>query len=496
FLRYVDTKPNKKELGICIFDGPYVMTDVIVPAKSATSTKEVVPEHNVPKTYKNTTPDKHSYFDAEAKAIHMILSGIGDDIYFIVDACTIAKEMWISIERLQQGESLNKQDVKTNLFWEFGKFTSRDGESIESYYLRNANPLALVAATQHYPDDHYQVPKPHKTHAPSTRSHATTRNKGKEIVKPIIHPSESASEEDNDPEHAQREADKEKTKNDRNTRQFVNKMTETVAGNMETIGNQDADEEPNEQELEAHYMYMEKIQEVLFADSGPTYDAEPLEKQHESINDTYVVETVDTNDIPNSSDMCDNEGKANQNAKEYEDERVVLANLIAYLKLDTDENKKIQKQLKKANTTLTHELNECKSALEESNGIRDRFRSALHDHDIELETYKKYKNFQLEKEEVEHDINEQTEMQCLYLAKYQECENLKIELSKSNTPQTDKHFANLEQHCIELELALQHQKEKNVFENSWFQQPLTSGQNNSLIVELNRKTLETDDLKA
>ncbi|GJU62820.1 hypothetical protein Tco_1244655 [Tanacetum coccineum] len=44
--------------------------------------------------------------------------------------------MWTAIERLQQGESLNVQDVKTNLFWEFGKFTSRDGESMESYYSR------------------------------------------------------------------------------------------------------------------------------------------------------------------------------------------------------------------------------------------------------------------------------------------------------------------------------------------------------------------------
>nr|GEZ80226.1 hypothetical protein [Tanacetum cinerariifolium] len=36
-----------------------------------------------------------------------------------------------------------------------------------------------------------------------------------------------------------------------------------------------------------------------------------------------------------------------------EDECVVLANLIANLKLDVDENKKIQKQLKKANASLT-----------------------------------------------------------------------------------------------------------------------------------------------
>ncbi|GKF53412.1 reverse transcriptase domain-containing protein [Tanacetum coccineum] len=61
---------------------------------------------------------------------------IGDEIYSTVDACNTAKEMWTAIERLQRGESLNVQDVKTNLFWEFGKFTSRDGESMESYYSR------------------------------------------------------------------------------------------------------------------------------------------------------------------------------------------------------------------------------------------------------------------------------------------------------------------------------------------------------------------------
>nr|GEY33649.1 hypothetical protein [Tanacetum cinerariifolium] len=44
--------------------------------------------------------------------------------------------MWEAIERIQQGESLNIQDVKTNLFWEFGKFTLHDRESMDSYYTR------------------------------------------------------------------------------------------------------------------------------------------------------------------------------------------------------------------------------------------------------------------------------------------------------------------------------------------------------------------------
>ncbi|GKA72017.1 hypothetical protein Tco_0778233 [Tanacetum coccineum] len=107
----------------------------------------------------------------------------------------------------------------------------------------------------------------------------------------------------------------------------------------------DTDEELDKQELEVHYMYMEKIQEVLYAiddNSGPTYDAESLEKVHidddynvfdtvrqhskqsESINNTYEVKIVDSNIIPNSTDMCDNEIKDEQNVEEPEDERTLL----------------------------------------------------------------------------------------------------------------------------------------------------------------------------
>ncbi|GKD25137.1 hypothetical protein Tco_1231351, partial [Tanacetum coccineum] len=94
----------------------------------------IVPAQIVSETFLNISPENKAHFDAEVEAIHLILTGIGDDIYLNVDACTIAKDIWIAIERLQQGESLNKQDVKTNLFWEFVRFTSREGESIESYY--------------------------------------------------------------------------------------------------------------------------------------------------------------------------------------------------------------------------------------------------------------------------------------------------------------------------------------------------------------------------
>ncbi|GJZ22880.1 retrovirus-related pol polyprotein from transposon TNT 1-94 [Tanacetum coccineum] len=344
FLRYIDTRPNGDALRKCILEGPYQPTTVTILPVPITVDSPAVPERT---------------------AVEAILT------------------------MLQQGESLNIQDVKTNLFWEFGKFTSHDGYqcSVSSTTLtrmvkyqkevneiraerigKNANPLALVAAALPYPDPYYQASKSHKSFAPpskqasSTQSNASTKHKGKEIAKPITPPYESASKEDNDPKQAQRDKDMQKNlaliakyfkkiykptnnnlrtssnsrnknvdttpryKNENQTGQFRNQRIVTVAGARETVGSQvvqqtriqcfnckefghfakecrkpkrvkdsthqkekmllckqaekgvslqaeqadwlaDTDEEIDEQELEAHYSFMVKIQEVPTANS-------------------------------------------------------------------------------------------------------------------------------------------------------------------------------------------------------------------------------------
>ncbi|GKD41772.1 copia protein [Tanacetum coccineum] len=136
FLRYIDTRPNGDALRKCILKGPYTPTIVTTPVVPATEDSPAVPEQTTVETVMNMTPENRAHFESEKEAIHLILTGIGDEIYSTVDACQTAQEMWEAIERLQQGESLNIQDVKTNLFWEFGQFTSHDGETIESYYTR------------------------------------------------------------------------------------------------------------------------------------------------------------------------------------------------------------------------------------------------------------------------------------------------------------------------------------------------------------------------
>ncbi|GJT73975.1 hypothetical protein Tco_1033261 [Tanacetum coccineum] len=117
-------------------------------------------------------------------------------------------------------------------------------------------------------------------------------------------------------------------------------------------------------------------------------------EQPESINDTYVLEKDDSNVIPDSSNICTNDNQVDQNAAECVDERAALANLIANLTLDTEENKTILKQLKKANASLTQELKECKTNLDESSralgeatSSRDSSLIALQTKQTELEKY-------------------------------------------------------------------------------------------------------------
>nr|GEX26289.1 hypothetical protein [Tanacetum cinerariifolium] len=136
FLRFVKTRPNGEALRKCILSGPYKPTTILVQAVEATDNSSAVPEHTTVETPTNMSPENKAHFLAEKEAIHLILTEIGDDIYSTVDACQTEQEMWKAIERLQQGESLNIQDVKANLFWEFGIFTSHDGESMESYYTK------------------------------------------------------------------------------------------------------------------------------------------------------------------------------------------------------------------------------------------------------------------------------------------------------------------------------------------------------------------------
>ncbi|GKE83222.1 hypothetical protein Tco_1553222 [Tanacetum coccineum] len=164
----------------CIEKGPRVFGQVKKPVEGENTKQE---EEFIAETYQNTTDVVWKLIDAEAKAVHMILNRICSYIYSTVDACPNAKEMWIDIERLQQGESINIQDnldkISYHKLFEILKQHQNEVNEIHAERIaRNAIPLALVAATQNYPDEYYQAPqarKPYKTHAPSLRQTTSIR---------------------------------------------------------------------------------------------------------------------------------------------------------------------------------------------------------------------------------------------------------------------------------------------------------------------------------
>ncbi|GJS53897.1 hypothetical protein Tco_0627259 [Tanacetum coccineum] len=70
-----------------------------------------------------------------------------------------------------------------------------------------------------------------------------------------------------------------------------------------------------------------------------------------------TVETGDSNVIPDSPDMCDNDIQNDQNDVECDDERATLDHLIANLKHDVDENKKSTKAIKESNCNIEARVN-------------------------------------------------------------------------------------------------------------------------------------------
>ncbi|GJW00394.1 retrovirus-related pol polyprotein from transposon TNT 1-94 [Tanacetum coccineum] len=186
-------------------------------------------------TFSNISPENKAHYDAEKEAIHLLLTGIWDEIYSTVYACKTTHDI--------------------------------------SY-----------------------VP-PAKT-SPSTRSHATTRHKGKEIAKPITPPSESASKEDmivvgaretvgsqvvqqtgiqcfscKEFGHFAKECRKPKGEKDYTYHKEKILLCKQAEKGVPLHAEQadwleDTDEEIDEQELEAHCNFMAKIQEVLPAESG------------------------------------------------------------------------------------------------------------------------------------------------------------------------------------------------------------------------------------
>nr|GFA13901.1 hypothetical protein [Tanacetum cinerariifolium] len=219
-------------------------------------------------TYKTVSQDIRDQLNAKAEAIQIILTGIDNDIYSTVVACPNACEMWKAIERLKQGESINVQDLETNLYWEFRKFTSQDEPSMvaEDDEMSKDKEIDKVMALISLSFK--------KIYKPTNNNLRTSSNT-------------SRANQDNSPRINRSTGECQKPKRVKDAAYHREKMLlckQEEAGiqlNVEQADwRDDTDDELEDQELEAHYMYMAKLQEVSpdATDFGPIFDTEPVQK--------------------------------------------------------------------------------------------------------------------------------------------------------------------------------------------------------------------------
>nr|GEV23566.1 hypothetical protein [Tanacetum cinerariifolium] len=161
---------------------------------------------------------------------------------------------------------------------------------------------------------------------------------------------------------------------------YDNQRVVNVVGARENVGTQrdGTNDEPEDQVLEAHYMYMAHIQEVTpddDDDSRPIFDVEPLPKvqnhndnynvfandrkhleKPKYVNDTYMVEHDDSNVIIDSLDMSTNGETVDQDDDDLARERDLFASLIVKLKCEIDDSKIFNICLESSNNALVDKL--------------------------------------------------------------------------------------------------------------------------------------------
>nr|GEV89698.1 hypothetical protein [Tanacetum cinerariifolium] len=400
---------------------PMLAPDKVVLVSEGSS--ETTTERHM-ENYKNVSQDIRDQLNAKAEVVQIILTGIDNYIYSTVDVFPNACEMWKAIERLKQEWQRfvtlvkKSQELKTlsyhKLYDILKQHQNRVNELRAEILARTANPLALVSLQQ--PVYHPQNHPSHYTQNSSTRSQqAATRNRGKEIANSLspIYDQEPSMVDEDDEMSKDNEIDKlmalislsfkkiyKPTNNNLRTSSNTNRANQdnsprinrgtgfdnqrigNVAGARETVEQADwrdyTDDESEDQELEAHYMYMAQIQEVTLDaddDSGPIFDSEPLKKvsnndnynvfaienehpkQSKSIHDTYLIEQDEHNVIIDSLDMSyDREQLDQDDDDDLANERELLASLIEKLKCEIDDSKNRNKFLETSNKVLVDKL--------------------------------------------------------------------------------------------------------------------------------------------
>ncbi|GJY64117.1 gag-pol polyprotein [Tanacetum coccineum] len=383
--------------------------------------------------YKNVSQDIRDQLNAKAEAVQIILTGIDNDIYSTVDACLNACEMWKEIERFYKMMNefvRNKCDVTNH--------------QVNVYFLLQLQlewQRSQPAATRNGGKAVVKSPPPTYDQEPTMVAEDDKMSKEKEIDKLMALISLSFKKIYKLTNNNLRTSSNTSRANQDNTprinrgTRYDNQRLVSVAGAKENVEQadwrDDTDDEPDDRELEAHYIYMAQIQEVTpdTADnSGPIFDVEPLQKLIEII--LFIIDSRCSKHMTGNLKLLCNFMEQFLGTVKFGNDQI--APIPGY----GDLIRRINADLEKFHLCLKEEM-----------GVDLRYFNSF---EHEEYYYADHMNAILG---VYTTLDEFTDLQCDYIDQVVKFERLEKELSKSKT--MTKSFEAFQQHAIDLELDLQ-----------------------------------------
>nr|GEX61207.1 hypothetical protein [Tanacetum cinerariifolium] len=149
-LRYAKSRPNGKLIHNSILNGPYVRRMIAEPGDAE---RDVNVNETFHKQIDDELPERElKQIEADDQAIQTILLGLPKEIYATVDNCETAQEIWLRVQQMMKGSDIGIQEKKAKLFNESERFTSNEGESIESYYHCFLKLMNDLKRNKHFPE--------------------------------------------------------------------------------------------------------------------------------------------------------------------------------------------------------------------------------------------------------------------------------------------------------------------------------------------------------
>nr|GFA31216.1 retrovirus-related Pol polyprotein from transposon TNT 1-94 [Tanacetum cinerariifolium] len=149
-LRYAKSRPNGKLIHNTIINGPYVRR--MIPEPGDTNQEVPVTKAFYVQTDDELTEKELKRIEADDHTIKTILLSLPGDIYAAVDSCETAQEIWLRVQQMMKGSDIGIQEKNAKLFNEWERFTSNEGESIESYYHRFLKLMNDLKRNKHFPE--------------------------------------------------------------------------------------------------------------------------------------------------------------------------------------------------------------------------------------------------------------------------------------------------------------------------------------------------------